>query len=191
MKKVSLFDNDIYKINYDFNWDLIGDFCLKSISDYRNGFVLEENEKPHYFEGFNDFFTQIKPIYENIIRNVWGLSKKHNYFIKDSWIRSAKTNEMIVEHNHGDVVAIICAYIKLPENSGMLELKNPNSDLYNLINLYPYDDEELIWKEIDLIENDVIIIPGWYYHRTQPNKSDEMRIMLAINIGIELNKNLI
>jgi hypothetical protein len=188
MEKISLFDNDVYKIKYNFDWNVIGEICTKTMYNSRNNIPLIEETRPHKLEVFDDFFNFLKPYYQNIIVDKWGLSNNNTYYIEDSWIRNTTYGEFISEHSHGKVVAIICAYIKMPMGSEMLELRNPS---YKYLDYVPNENQDWAWKKIDTVENDILIIPGWYHHRTKPSNSNDFRYMLAINVGVKMDKKLI
>ena len=45
----------------------------------------------------------------------------------------------------------------------------------------PQEPAEHIWKEIPVQTNDVLVFPGWLKHKTQPNNTNEDRIVLSVN----------
>lgn len=55
----------------------------------------------------------------------------------------------------------------------------------------PFQDESWSCKIVLVKENDVIVMPSWYLHRTQENKSKNVRFMIATNIGIKIKKKLL
>ena len=187
MDKIELFDNQIYKIEYDFKFDTIKEFCHQYHNDYLNN-VYGRYFKPHKLDMFKGFYDYLEPIYKSIIIEKWGLPANHEYYIEDSWLRSSSYGEFKLPHDHGDVVAVICAYLNIPENSETIEVKNPS---YNHYKFVPFQDESWSWKKVPVKENEVIIMPGWFIHRTQENKSYDIRFMIATNIGIKVKKKLL
>jgi hypothetical protein len=188
MEKINIFDNEIYKVNYQFDWDALKDFCIKYDNDFKSGLISDEDFRPHKSKEFKDYYNYIEPLYLNVIKEKWGLPKSYEYYVVDSWLRSTTYGEYVAEHNHGKVVAVVCAYLRIPEDSEMLEVRNPSFDLYNFV---PFEDNNWGWKKLSLKDNDVVIMPGWFYHRTQENKSKDIRFMIATNIGIRVNKKVI
>ena len=190
MDKIELFDNQIYKIEYDFKFDTIKEFCHQYHNDYLNNVYgrYGANFKPHKLDMFKGFYDYLEPIYKSIIIEKWGLPANHEYYIEDSWLRSSSYGEFKLPHDHGDVVAVICAYLNIPENSETIEVKNPS---YNHYKFVPFQDESWSWKKVPVKENEVIIMPGWFIHRTQENKSYDIRFMIATNIGIKVKKKLL
>ena len=40
----------------------------------------------------------------------------------------------------------------------------------------------------EIVEGDIIFFPGWLSHRSQPNQSNEERIVMGLNIHAELQR---
>ena len=91
------------------------------------------------------------------------------------------------EHLHHGINLACACYLKVPDNSGGLQIKNP---------LAAYDTSEpkvdwyyrieLEWMTIPVETNDVIFFPGWLLHRTEVNHTTKGRYVMSINIhGIE------
>ena len=38
------------------------------------------------------------------------------------------------------------------------------------------------WRRIDVSQGDVIFFPGWLRHKTEPNYTNERRLILSMNI---------
>lgn len=55
---------------------------------------------------------------------------------------------------------------------------------YHKIN-WPIDGEEHLFRKVETVQNDVLIFPGWLKHKTEINKSNDDRIVLTYNVGIE------
>ena len=106
--------------------------------------------------------------------------KQYNTGVTNSWINIHKNTGVTLEHNHNYAVFVITAYLKLPTDSGFIEFRDPLE--YHKTNT-PIEPEEELWKAIPCETNDVLIFPGWLKHRTQPNLTDDDRIVLTMNIG--------
>ena len=46
---------------------------------------------------------------------------------------------------------------------------------------YPQECQETIWRLIEVKTNDILVFPGWLQHKTQPNNTDEDRVVLTVN----------
>ena len=65
------------------------------------------------------------------------------------------------------------------------KVKNPSYNHYKFI---PFEDESWSWKKVPVKENEVIIMPGWFIHRTQENNTDEGRYVLTTNFINDFRK---
>lgn len=106
--------------------------------------------------------------------------KQYNTSVINSWINVHKKSGVTLEHNHSHAPLVITAYLKLPTNSGFIEFRDPLE--YHKTNT-PITPEEELWKAVPCETNDILIFPGWIKHRTQPNLTDNDRIVLTMNIG--------
>ena len=98
----------------------------------------------------------------------------------NSWINIHKKSGITLEHNHSHTPLVITAYLKLPINSGFIEFRDPLE--YHKTNT-PITPEEELWKAVPCETNNILIFPGWIKHRTQPNLTNNDRIVLTMNIG--------
>lgn len=106
--------------------------------------------------------------------------RQYNTSVMNSWINIHKKSGVTLEHNHSHTPLVITAYLKLPTDSGFIEFRDPLE--YHKTNT-PITPEEELWKAVPCKTNDILIFPGWIKHRTQPNLTDNNRIVLTMNIG--------
>lgn len=141
--------------------------------------IANQDLAPHGHPAFEDFFTWMHPVADDIIKNKFHLSGYYNYYVGNSWINVHGLDGKTVEHNHGMSVLSIVAYIKVPENSGFTEFKDP---YYNFKSLHEQDDSLLKeWFSVPIKAGDVLFFPGWLPHRSQPNKNINERWILSAN----------
>ena len=78
-------------------------------------------------------------------------------------------------HVHNGLISGVF-YLKVPENSGNLILKDPAVRAHN----HPIRNKDFSVKPEEL---SLILFPSWLEHYVEPNKSDEQRIAISFNIG--------
>tara|TARA_B100001250_G_C19561388_1_gene683458 strand:+ start:73 stop:801 length:729 start_codon:yes stop_codon:yes gene_type:complete len=216
----------IYKRRFDFEFDTFKDKVDSHLIESKR--VITENrlttpEKdggitsvvlsnnlhnvfPHTWPEFGLFDKFLGDCLETIMD--WrGYNQSPPKFVERSWINVHYKNGYTEEHmHHGIDIACVC-YLKVPDNSGGLQIKNPllmydtsESEVNNYYN--NISENELFinqittkinherkpkpkgcdWATIDVKTNDVLFFPGWLLHRTQPNLVDEGRYVMSLNI---------
>jgi len=196
--KIDLFsDSSIIKTKYNFNWESVKqineemiEHTLKYDSLEKHGLkssYYNKNTQPHTLEEYDDFFKFIEPIIKNTIINEWKLPVKDNdIYVAGSFVVRQIPNSYMDEHDHPTSLAIVTAYLQFPKNSGFMEIKDP---YHNHKEKLLAVNEDFLWKDVVVEENDVIIVPGWIRHRTQKNKSEENRWALVLDICHHQKKN--
>lgn len=133
---------------------------------------------------------QFSPLLEEITANINSLSKelglRDNIKLGNYWININGPGSFNTMHAHPRALISVCVYIKIPKNSGIIELKNPNphhqhyitADIVNSINWYTMDSYPVEPKEGLLLA-----FPSTTNHQVLPNNSDEDRISMALNYG--------
>lgn len=97
-----------------------------------------------------------------------------------SWINEHPKGAYTTEHVHRNTQIAVAYYLKVPENSGRLLVRDPAEAYW--IN-YPSQPRGLdeFWYPIDVKAGDIVFFPGWLQHKTEPNNSDENRYVMSIN----------
>lgn len=185
---VDPFPNLIWKYHYDFNIDELRPKILNAIEQYGGLSALETGasqstiagpyeERPHRWPELQPFIHWL----EHALEFQW---THHNYVyvekrIGESWFNIHKKTGETLEHHHNGIGLVVTCYISLPENGGFIEFRDPLE--YHKAHT-PIIPEQELWKQIECKSGDILIFPGWLKHRTQPNMSDEDRIVLTLNI---------
>ena len=186
-----LFDN-FYKTEYVFDWKKLESILEKMVL-IENQDHLERGDaitsfknkiKPYDLLEFKDFYNFIEPVYKDVLINKWGYPKENQYYIGNSWVSKYGEGGYIEEHNHTNVVAVICAYLQLPKNSANILFRDPN---YDTKIKFSVNNDEWLWKEMECKTNEVLIFEGGCFHKTKPNNSKSSRWVLTTNI---MKKNL-
>tara|TARA_B100000945_G_C20192564_1_gene507592 strand:- start:34 stop:690 length:657 start_codon:yes stop_codon:yes gene_type:complete len=194
----------IYKSRFDFEFDVVKDRVEKYIKESQE--IIEEQktitpEKDggisgvvlHNKEGYypnndfphNWFGSEFDEFIHDCIITVW--KERHfpgtRKYIERSWINCHNKGGYTGEHLHHGINLACACYLKVPDNSGGLQIKNPLS-AYDTgePKIEDYYHREYDWVTIPVKTNDVIFFPGWLLHRTEPNQVDEKRYVMSINI---------
>ena len=194
----------IYKSKFDFEFDTVKDKVEKYINDSQE--VIEEKKiitperdggisgvalhsRPGYFDDHNyphNWFGEdfIEFLHDSIL-TIWNerFFRGTGKIIQRSWINCHNKGGYTGEHLHHGINLACACYLKVPDNSGGLQIKNPLS-AYDTgePKIEDYYHREYDWVTIPVKTNDVIFFPGWLLHRTEPNQVDEKRYVMSINI---------
>jgi hypothetical protein len=184
--------NNFYKTEFNFDWKKL-ESILEKLVLIENQDHLEKGDaitsfknktKPYDLPELKEFYNFIEPIYKDLLINKWGYPKENEYFIGNSWVSKYNEGGYIEEHNHTNVVAVICAYLQIPENSSNILFRDPN---YESKIKFSVKSDEWLWKEVKSKTNEIIIFEGGCFHKTKPNNSKKPRWVLTTNI---MKKNL-
>jgi len=130
---------------------------------------------PHTWPEFEDFMQWLKPQVETLWQQ-WDLSPA-TLNVAKSWCNVTKDNAYVQEHDHGGCHFAVSFYVRKPDNSGNIEFRNLDKELYSNFPMHRKG-----WIEVPAGEQDVLIFPGFLSHRVQPNPTDKERIVLSFNI---------
>jgi uncharacterized protein (TIGR02466 family) len=136
---------------------------------------------PHHHQMFADFFNWQDTIAQKIIKDHLMLSQQYDYVVGNSWVNLHGNTGKTVAHCHGLAALSTVAYIRLPDNSGLTEFKDPWFDLKSLHERSDSDVGLKEWASVNAIEGDVLFFPGWLQHRSQPSNSSNNRWILSSN----------
>jgi hypothetical protein len=182
----------IFKYHYDFNWPLIKDNVIRCIDTTPNVSELEIGQStstlheqarpPHEWKDkiFYDFFQWLNvPLTEAWNAMNYQFYNKNPGYINSWFNRHQRTGET-TEHHHAYTELVVTCYLQLPKDSGFIEFRDP---LEYAKSHTPIIHEKELWKEVPAVTGDILIFPGWLKHRTQPNITDDDRIVMTVNVG--------
>ena len=153
--------------------------------------VSNQQLPPHRHPAFQDYFSWEQNIAEKIILEIYKLSSNVDYVVGNSWVNCHGNNGQTLEHCHGLSSLSCVAYLKLPENSGFTEFKDPHYGFRSLHERSDDDADLKEWSAVPVIEGDVLFFPGWIQHRSQPNESAQDRWIISSNyVNFSLLQNL-
>jgi uncharacterized protein (TIGR02466 family) len=185
----------MYKLHYEFDWNLLAPICNELINTTPHGLSLVSNghtshqnkKQPHKIKEFTPYFDWLKFMVTEIAIKGMEYSKMyHDYKITNSWVNVHEKGGITATHNHSNTFLVAAAYLNMPENGGYFECKDP---LEYVKGEHYFDEPSWMWKQVSTITGDVLIFPAWLRHRTQVNQSDDKRWVLTTNFSQEFNPN--
>lgn len=108
--------------------------------------------------------------------HAYGLSKRYQPYIKESWINVHGQGGKTEPHYHSGSVMSAAYYIQFEPGNGDIKFVNPME--YHMCH-EPREDDCDITVEIE--QFDLIIFPGVLKHSTEPNYIDSERYVLTFN----------
>jgi uncharacterized protein (TIGR02466 family) len=185
---IHLFPSYIWKYQYDFNYEKLKTKIDRLFSLVETNSKLEKGNaistvsvdqtlQPHTWEELSEFQQWLGSTLEHI-KDTYRFVERQST-VTQSWINRHGYDGITEEHNHNFSTFVVSCYLNCPLNSGNIEFKDP---LEYHFNSWPIEPEEILYKEIPVTTNDVIIFPGWLRHRVQPNQSHENRFVMTFNI---------
>jgi uncharacterized protein (TIGR02466 family) len=179
----------IWKFNYEFPYSTLLPLIEEVKQKTPENSLLEQGQAfstasqqsypPHMWDVLEDFREWlIQPI--DFMWKEFEFRANSDATVLNSWINTHKKTGVTLEHNHNQALFVVTSYLNLPKDSGYIEFRDPLE--YHKGNT-PMDPEETLWKSIPCKTNDVLIFPAWLKHRTQPNNTDEERIVMTWNVG--------
>ena len=154
---------------------------ILEIGDAKSTARLDYDDQPHNNLIHREFLEWLNP-------KVFEVFGKWNYRpcmpeITKSWYNSHFNTGETGEHNHHLTHLVISCYLKVPENSGRILFRDPVHDLRSM---EPHQHGSNPWIPYEVKTNDVLFFPGWLYHKTEPSKSNDERIVMTLNIKAHL-----
>jgi hypothetical protein len=193
---VTPFEPLIIKVHYDgFDMSVLEPICEKLINDTTINVDIEigdagssapNQNQPHKIKEFQPFYNWLKPITNHILKNEWDYLKQWDYVVANSWVNYHNNGGITDEHHHAATALVAATYLRLPDDGGYIEYKDP-AEHFKGFHARNLRDEYCNWKQVKAVTGDVLIFPGWLRHRTQPNNSNEKRWVLTTNVMSTMN----
>ncbi len=139
--------------------------------------AVDQTLQPHTWDELADFQRWLGATFEHI-KDTYNFVERQSR-VTQSWINRHGLGGITEEHNHNFSTFVVSCYLKCPPNSGNIEFKDP---LEYHFTSWPIEPEEILYRELPVTTNDVVIFPGWLRHRVQPNQSREDRFVMTFNI---------
>jgi len=192
----NIFSSPIASLNLDFDTETIQNYCYETkfenigvqISNI-DGWQSDDLVFPNPLNNIAQTACNVGQTY---FENLNG-KKEYQTFLDNMWININPKGGYNMPHIHPKTFVSGVVYVKTPQNCGKIWFMHPSDAIeYDWLSK-PY------WKEY--IENTsrlyymnvqpkmLYIFPSWLKHGVEPNTSDEDRISISFNIGLE-EKNI-
>jgi len=145
-----------------------------------------------FFDQKNDnipkkFAKIFEEFYKKVIINEMGWKYDSNKVkIEAMWSIINKKGSFNIQHNHPNAYLSSAYYVRHPEKSGSIKFFDPREQK-NI--RYPkiknYTDISAVITEITPKEGDLLIFPSYLYHSVGENLSEDDRIIVSFNVGID------
>lgn len=184
----------IFKTKFDFSSLEISSRLNETIFQFNDLELYEKNfqttnhtAQPHTWTAFAEYIDFVN----ETIDQIWKISGFQDLqrFITSSHMNRYTCDFAMREHAHPGVDFVVTGYMKKPKNSGDIEIRNPLEYQWHTLPINGHPSES--WRTIPIEENDVLIFPGWLYHRTPHSESEEPRITISMMIRTRLAQDFV
>jgi uncharacterized protein (TIGR02466 family) len=190
MNLIPIYSVPLWQSEYP-EFDLQKEFLIYVIQRYKentpsiqksNNFGYHSEETVHNIEELRPLFEYICHISSNAVLDLDFIDC--DIAITSAWLNINDSRQcMNGEHIHGDVLSGVF-YLKAPEGSGKLILKNPGiNQMWSGCNLTTQKNQftgESI--RIEPVEGNIILFPSYLPHSVDTNNHDDERISISFNI---------
>jgi uncharacterized protein (TIGR02466 family) len=116
-----------------------------------------------------------------------GYDARFNPSVYHMWANATGKNDKVLHHNHSPFEITGVFYLNATPEMGRLALIHPNEIVLSKCPYYANGEslqEKYFWDHlVDPAPGKLVLFPGWMYHKTQPNITDDMRVALGISGG--------
>lgn len=117
------------------------------------------------------------------------LRTDRRFVIESLWVNINPKNAYNALHNHPQSQMSGVYYVQVDELSGMLRFRDPRAA--KVMNPWPVAADkrrdQRHWDRVNYkpAAGRLIMFPSWLEHDVQPNQSDQERISISFNLGLE------
>lgn len=200
-----IFPIQIYEVDFP-NYDLIKDDLLSDIMAlfnenlelyskhrlFNQSYSLEGTEEGMY----RDLHTRLKYpelmswIQEQVI-NYWRAMQYSRFVtpeIVHMWSNLTPKGGNIIQHNHSPFEIAGSFYVDASPDKGCLVLVDPNELIRGRLPYYDSQESKqgrfFFDHKVEPQPGKLVLFPGWLYHKTQKNPSDDPRVVIGLNAGL-------
>ncbi len=179
----------IFKTKFDFSKLEIYNRLDETILKFNDSDLYEKNfqttnytAQPHTWSVFAEYLDFVN----DAVDKIWTISGFADIqrYVTSSHMNRYTSGYALREHAHPGVDLVVTGYIKKPKDSGDIEVRNPLEYQWHTLPINGHPNES--WRSIPIEEGDVLIFPGWLYHRTPPSASEDPRITISMMIRTRL-----
>jgi len=100
---------------------------------------------------------------------------KSDLAITDVWSASYETGDYHIPHNHSSTGISAILYLDLPKDGPCTTYTQPWSDIFS---------DKTIHVPLSILEGDIVFVPSFVVHFTEPNKSDSVKRIVSWDMTI-------
>ena len=143
-------------------------------------------DHPHLWEELEGYRNYLDSVFNEILDR-W-LINGIVYAPTDSWINEHPTGAWTDEHNHRGSDFVVVYYIQVPQNSGTIMFRDPLEYHWGKAHGTNNRGIDEMWYPVGPVKTgDIILFPGWLYHKTERNLNAESRFVMSTNFGTVRN----
>lgn len=180
LDRVVPFFTPIWHIGLTANFDAEIAFCEHlgkvSFSESKSNAGGFQSQNLDIEKVFPNIYHHLKPFIEEI-------SKEIDQELKPigAWVNINKKGNSNIQHCHPNSAISAVIYLKVNENTGMINFKNPTPSQH-----YPVNNSNPTFGgsySIAPLAGEVLFFPSYLDHYVSPSMSEEDRISIAINFA--------
>ena len=158
--------------------DLLANSKLLNSGLERDGGTSSSSD-PDAIHAWSESSEFIKWISHNInkVWDNWQLPPNPEFYFNSSWVNLHPPGAWTDWHSHKNVDLVVVLYLDQPENGGHLEILNPLADLFGL-------QSGTSTVTIPVKTGTTLFFPGWLYHRSGINNSNNSRVVASFNLYV-------
>ena len=140
------------------------------------------HDLPHLWEQLRPFRDWMRDILNEATRR-WMIDGV-SYRPSNSWINKHVRGGWTDEHHHKGPGFVVTYYLSAPENSGRILFRDPLE--YHWGSSYGMRGQGTrnLWYPVAVKTGDIVMFPGWLYHKTEASQSDEPRYVMSTNFDL-------
>lgn len=175
MTDINLFPLPLFHVRIS-DWVNVKPKIEKLISDNTFSKNGPENILTDFYSNKNIYNNSVEEIFKKELNQLYKRIGALNYKVKSSWIEVSKNGMHHDIHNHGMLGISSVCYVKYNHR-----VHTPTQFICPFNN---FRNGLIIREEFKNIrEGSLIFFPSFINHFTNPNTSDEERIILSFNVG--------
>jgi uncharacterized protein (TIGR02466 family) len=173
-----MIENDLFKINFykisvknflykkQLTLNLLKNYPEKKI-ELQTFFTNRQSNRQNLDVSFaNIYREELLLLSENL---------KKNLRIEDIWSVSYKSGDYHTPHNHGSIGITGILYLQLPKDCPTTKYIQPWNN---------YENDTTLYYNMPAIEGDIIVVPKFVNHFTDPNKSKKIKKIVSFDLKI-------
>mgnify|MGYP001275215696 CR=1 FL=1 len=183
----NLFSTTVWIETFDFDTNVLSEECLR-IKESDPGRVRTNKGG---WQSSDIKFSEDDSLIERITSSTNAFAKHlslKELQLSNIWININGHKDYNIRHDHPGAVLSGVYYVRVPENSGNIELYHPAMQTVArtwqdaILEYQENNDQRWLYNVKD---NMLLLFPGWLEHQVEPNLSNEERISISFNFVVK------